>query len=106
MWKAGVDRVSRDWTQLAAIASKFRRHAVDDWIEHILRQLEGIAFGHDLYRLAGGIVKHMARAALGQMQFEFPTDLWRHLVLEVVRELREKFVACDHCAAPLLLLDT
>jgi hypothetical protein len=37
------------------------------------------------------------------VQFQLLANLLRHLVLEVVRELSEKLVARDHCAAPLLL---
>src|SRR5215471_18353921 len=88
---------------LAATGSKLCHDAINNWIKHVLRQLERIAFRHNLDCLAGGIVKHMAGAALGQMQFEFLADLRRHLILEVVRELGEKLLACDHCAAPLLL---
>jgi hypothetical protein len=38
----------------------------------------------------------MASAALGQMQFEFLTDFWRHLILKVISELSEEVLAGDH----------
>jgi len=41
----------------------------------------------------------MAGAALGEMQFEFLTDLWRNSILKVVSELGEEFIAGDHMPA-------
>jgi len=67
----------------AGIGSKLRHDTVNDWVR-------------DLYGLAGRIVKHLTGTALGQMQFEFLTDLGRDLILEVVSEFGEKLLACDH----------
>src|SRR5260370_14144142 len=46
----------------------------------------------------------MASAALGQVQFEFLADLWRHLIFQVVPELNEEFLARDHGVALLTLV--
>jgi hypothetical protein len=81
---------------LAVVCSQPCHDAFNDWVGNALRQLEGTTFGHDLYSLAAGIAQHMARAALGQMQFEFLTNLWRDLILQIVSELSEEFLACDH----------
>jgi hypothetical protein len=43
-------------SMLAAIGSKLCHDAINDWVEHVLRQLERIAFGHDLYCLARRVV--------------------------------------------------
>ena len=69
------DENSRFSTRLAGTSSKLCDDAVNDWIEDVLRQLERIAFGHDVDRFAGGIVKHMTGTALGQMEFEFLSEL-------------------------------
>src|SRR5690349_14842220 len=35
------------------------------------------------------------------MQFEFLTNLRRNVIFQIVGELSEEFLACDHWAAPL-----
>jgi len=81
---------------LAAIGSQLHHDALNDRVEDVLRYLEGIAFRHDPYSLEAGIVQHVASAALGQVQLKLFANLWRHLILEVVSELSEEFLTCDH----------
>ena len=81
---------------LAAIGPQLCQDAFNDWVGDALRQLEGTTFGHDFYSLTAGIAQHLARAALGEMQLEFLTDFWRDLILQIVTELSEEFVTCDH----------
>jgi len=80
----------------AAVRSELRHDAFNDWVGDALRQLEGTTFGHDLYSLAGRIAQHLARAALGEMRLELLTDLWRDSILQIITELGEEFLTCDH----------
>lgn len=81
---------------LALVGSQPCHDTFNDWVGDALWQLEGTTFGHDLYSLAAGIAQHLARAALGQMQFEFLTNLWRDLILQIVCEFNKEFFTCDH----------
>jgi hypothetical protein len=43
----------------------------------------------------------MTSPALRKMEFEFIADLGRNVILEIISELGEEFIACDHEAVLL-----